>query len=191
LSKTPRIPPVRDDEMTAAQRELLEPIRQNGRIDNVFRTLAQHPDLTKRWLPFARHVLSKSTLSPREREILILRIGFLCRAEYEWAQHVQLGRRRGLSDADIGRIMAGHGLSPKEDLLLRATDELYRHARIAEPTWDGLAAHYSREQMMDIVFTVGQYNMVSMMLNSLGVEVDDYLAGGYPPLPAERSKADI
>lgn len=180
---SPRIPPLRDEEMSEAQRELLGPFLQTGRVDNVFRTLAQHPDLMRRWLPFANHVLSKSTLSPREREILILRIGYLCRAEYEWAQHVRLGKRRGLSDAEIGAIMAGNGISPKKDLLLSAAGELHEHARISDGTWDALTAHYSREQMVDIIFTVGQYNLVSMFLNSAGVEVDEYLKGGYPKLP--------
>jgi 4-carboxymuconolactone decarboxylase len=179
----PRIPPLRDEDMTEAQRELLAPLAQNGRVDNVFRTLAQYPDLMKRWLPFARHVLSKSSLSPREREILILRIGYLCRAEYEWAQHVRLGKHRGLSDSDIAAIMAGKGISAKEDLLLHAADDLHEHARIADTTWNALAAHYSREQMIDIIFTVAQYNLVSMFLNSAGVEIDDYLKGGYPKLP--------
>jgi alkylhydroperoxidase family enzyme len=183
MNQTPRIPPVRDEEMSEVQRELLTPMAHKGRIDNVFRTLAQHPDLMKRWLPFARHVL-KSTLSPRESEILILRAGYLCRAEYEWAQHVQLGKRRGLSDAEIGAIMAGAGLPKHEDLLLRAADELHKAARISDATWTALAPHYSREQLIDIVFTFAQYTLVSMFLNTAGVQVDDYLKGGYPPLPA-------
>jgi alkylhydroperoxidase family enzyme len=181
---SPRIPPVHDEEMSAAQKELLGPFRRDGRVDNVFRTLAQHPDLMRRWLPFATHVLSKSTLNPREREILILRIGYLCAAEYEWAQHVRLGKHRGLSDAEIAAIMAGNGISAKEDLLLRAADELRHDARISDATWKSLSAHYNREQMIDIIFTVAQYNLVSMFLNSAGVEIDDYLKGGYPALPA-------
>jgi alkylhydroperoxidase family enzyme len=184
MNQTPRIPPISDAEMSDAQRELLAPFLQNGRVDNVFRTLAQHAELMKRWLPFARHVLSKSTLSPREREIVILRAGYLCRAEYEWAQHVRLGRQRGLSDADVGAIMAGRGLPPKEDLLLRAAGELHDHARISEATWKGLAEHYGREQLIDVIFTFGQYTLVSMFLNSAGVQVDDYLKDGYPKLPA-------
>ncbi|HEY1838270.1 MAG TPA: carboxymuconolactone decarboxylase family protein [Rhizomicrobium sp.] len=183
MSQPPRIPPLADAEMNAAQRELLEPFRQDGRVDNVFRTLARHPDLMKRWLPFARHVLSKSTLGPREREIVILRAGYLCRAEYEWAQHVLLGKRRGLSESDIAAIVAGRGISPKEDFLLTAADELHKEARISDTTWKALSAHYSREQLIDIIFTFAQYTLVSMFLNSAGVEVDDYLKGGYPKLP--------
>jgi 4-carboxymuconolactone decarboxylase len=181
---SPRIPPVSDADMNEAQKELLGPFLQEGRVDNVFRTLAQHPDLMKRWLPFARHVLSKSTLTPREREIVILRAGYLCRAEYEWAQHVRLGKRRGLSDADIAAIMAGQGISAKEDLLLRASDELHDNARISDATWEALSEYYGREQLIDIIFTFAQYNLVSMFLNSAGVEIDDYLKGGYPKLPS-------
>jgi alkylhydroperoxidase family enzyme len=183
MTQTPRIPALGDAEMSEAQRELLAPFLQNGRVDNVFRTLARHADLMKRWLPFANHVLSKSTLSTREREIVILRAGYLCRAEYEWAQHVRLGKRRGLSDAEIAAIMAGKDISPKEDLLLAAANELHKDARIADGTWAALSQHYSPEQLIDIIFTFGQYTLVSMFLNSAGVQVDDYLAGGYPPLP--------
>ncbi|MGA9794400.1 MAG: carboxymuconolactone decarboxylase family protein [Rhizomicrobium sp.] len=179
---TVRIPPLDDDEVSDIQRELMTPFKQDGRIDNVFRTIARHPDLMKRWLPFVRHILFKSTLSPREREILILRIGWLCRSEYEWAQHVRGGKRAGLDDREIACVMAGSGLSAREDLLVRAASELHAKARVSEVTWRALSQHYAQAQMMDIVFTVGQYAMISMALNSFGVEVDAYLAG-YPPLP--------
>ncbi|MBM3492512.1 MAG: carboxymuconolactone decarboxylase family protein [Alphaproteobacteria bacterium] len=162
-------------------RDLLEKTRQqDGRIFNIFRTLARHPKLLKRWMPFANHILFKNTVSFREREILILRIGWLCQAEYEWAQHVLFARRAGLSDAEIERIKQGAqapGWNERERLLLTATDELRRDACIGQATWQALKQHYSAEQLMDIVFTVGQYNMVSMALNTLGVELDDGLVG--------------
>jgi AhpD family alkylhydroperoxidase len=180
---TPRIPPLRDEDLDDEQRALVAPFVRDGRIDNVFRTIAQHADLLRRWTPFVKHVLFKSELTAREREILILRIGWLCRCEYEWAQHVRGARRAGITDAEIACIQRGNGLGAKEDALLRAADELKRDAHIGDSTWAVLAAHYSRKQLMDIVFTVGQYNMVSMALNSFAVEVDGYLAG-YPALPA-------
>jgi acetyl esterase/lipase/alkylhydroperoxidase family enzyme len=181
-SAGPRIPPLQDEEMTKAQSDLVAPYTNDGRIDNVFRTMVQHPDLMRRWLPFVNHVLAKSTLSLREREILILRIGWRCRSEYEWVQHVRAGRRAGLSETDIAHIAAGHGLDGKESLLLKATDELHDGAKIGAETWNALAGHYSRQQLMDIVFTVGQYAMVSMALNSFEVEVDEELKGSYPPI---------
>jgi 4-carboxymuconolactone decarboxylase len=150
----------------------------------VFRTVAHHPDLMKRWLPFVNHILRKSTITLREREILILRTGWLCRSEYEWAQHIRGGKRAGLTDADIGCIMEGYGLGAKEHLLLKAADELHLRKRIADATWTGLSRHYTTQQMMDVIFTVGQYTMVAMALNSLGIEVDDNLTD-FPRLPAD------
>ena len=93
----------------------------------VFKTLANHPDLMRRWLVFANHVLGKSTLAVRERELLILRIGYLCRSGYEWGQHVLIARAAGMSDAEIRSAKTGPdtpGLAELDRLLLQAADEL-------------------------------------------------------------------
>ena len=73
--------------------------RINGRDLNLFKVLMNHPTLVRRWAVFAGHVLRKQTLPPRERELLILRIGWLNQAEYEWAQHVEIAKREGISEA--------------------------------------------------------------------------------------------
>ena len=121
-----------------------------------------------------------NSLTARDREILILRIGWLCNSEYEWAQHVRLGKAIGLTDDDIRRICAGptaEGLSELDRLLLCAADELRGDAMIGDATWKGLSKTYTQQQMMDVVFTVGQYNLVSMALNSFGVQLDEGLVG--------------
>src|SRR5262249_59507376 len=71
---------------------------------NVFATLAHHPKLMKRWMVFGNHVLAKSTLPARDRELLVLRTGWNCRAPYEWGQHVAIARAIGITDAEIERI---------------------------------------------------------------------------------------
>ena len=152
----------------------------DGQPLNIFRTLARHPKLLKRWLVFANHVLFKSSLAPRERELVILRIGWLCRAEYEWGQHVLIGKDAGLDDAEIRRITEGPdapGWSELDQLLLRATDELHGDAFISDATWKGLEGHLSEEQRIDLVFAIGQYNLVSMALNTLGVQLDPGIPG--------------
>jgi alkylhydroperoxidase family enzyme len=176
----PRVEPLPESEWTEQARATIEPTRAmaNGRVFNIFSTLAHYPDLLKRWMVFANHVLVKSTLPPRERELLILRIGWLCRAEYEWSQHVLIGRAVGLSDADIDRIADGPdapGWSPADATLLRAVDELHGDAFLSDATWQALAERYSTQQIMDVIFTVGQYALVSMALNSLGVQLDEGL----------------
>ena len=176
----PRIMPLEESDWSDEARAELGRMADGGRSYNIFRTLARYPKLLKRWMPFANHVLFKSALPPREREILILRIGWLCQAEYEWAQHVVIGRRAGLADADVQRIADGPdapGWDPFEATLVRAADELHRDAMVSDATWRALSARYDAQQLMDVVFTVGQYNLVSMALNSLGVQLDPGLEG--------------
>jgi alkylhydroperoxidase family enzyme len=162
-------------------RELLGGARPGGgRVLNIFRTLAHHPKLLKRWLVFGNHVLAKSSLSPRDREIAILRVGWLCRAEYEWGQHVLIAREAGISDEDIARVGAGPdapGWDPGDATLLRAVDELHADCFVSDPTWQALARRYDERQLLDLIFAVGQYHLVSMALNTLGVQLDPGVAG--------------
>lgn len=176
----PRIAPATDVRALPDEaRDLLSGLSAGPAV-NIFRTLVRHPKLMKRWLVFANHILFKSTLPVRDRELVILRIGWLCRAEYEWGQHVIIGRAVGITDDEIARITEGPGdagWTPFEAALLRATDELHADAMVSDETWKVLAAEYSTEQMMDLVFTIGQYALVSMALNSFGVQLDPGVEG--------------
>lgn len=176
----PRIEPVAQNKLTDEQRSILGERIKTGQLVNIHYTVVRHPKLAQDWLTFASHILRRNTLEPREREILILRIGWLCAAEYEWAQHVRIGKREGLTDEEIRQITVGPecaGASPGDRLLMRAADELHRDACVSEATWNALAATHNEQQMMDLVFTVGQYNLVSMALNSFGVQLDQGLEG--------------
>src|SRR3989442_15393382 len=133
----PRLAPLREDQWSDEVRQILKPMIEQGRVFNIFKTLAHHPNLMRRWLVFGNHVLFKSTLSARERELLILRIGWLCQAEYEWGQHVRIGREAGLTDEEIHRIKTGPDAgewNEQDRLLLKATDELHTDAHISDPT---------------------------------------------------------
>ena len=156
--------------------------RVNGRDLNLFKVLMHHPALVRRWAVFAGHVLRKQTLPARERELLILRIGWLNQAEYEWAQHVEIAKREGISEAEIEAVKSGPkgSWSADDAVLLQAVDDLYEHSVLSDATWQRLAQKYSTEQMIDLVFTIGQYNLVSWALNSFGVPLDDYLPGAKP-----------
>ena len=177
---TPRLDPIQPEDWTDDIKKTLQPNVEKGTVFNIFKTLSHHPDLFRRWLVFGNHVLFKSTLPPRERELIILRIGWLCEAEYEWAQHVLIGKEAGLTAEEIDRVKAGpnaRGWSEADKLLLQATDELRKDAFITDATWNGLCQHFDTKQLMDVVFAVGQYNLVSMALNTLGVQLDDGLEG--------------
>jgi alkylhydroperoxidase family enzyme len=152
---------------------------------NIFGTLARHPKLLKRWLVFGNHVLAKSTLNARDRELLILRTGWNCRAPYEWGQHVVIGRGSGITDEEITRLTKGpdaNGWSEADAFLVRAADELHNDSSLSDKTYAALTTRFDEQQMLDIVFTVGQYHLVSMALNAFGVERDDGVTDA--PMPA-------
>ena len=171
----PRIQPLQKNELTTEQQELLDSLGPVGSL-NLFKTLIRHPKLFQRFLPFGGYILQESTLPPRDRELLILRIAWLCQAEYEWSHHAISGKQAGLTDQEILRITKGpnaKGWSSFDATLLQAVDELHKDAFISNSTWGALAGQYTEQQLMDLVFTVGQYNLVSMVLNSVGVQLDE------------------
>jgi alkylhydroperoxidase family enzyme len=147
---------------------------------NIMRTLANHPELMRRWVVFANHILGKSTLPVRDRELLMLRIGWLCGSAYEFGQHTLIARRAGISDDEIRRVPAGPdapGWSDWDRTLLRAVDELKSDGIMSDATWNALGQAYDTRQLMDTVFTIGQYNLVSWALNSFGVQLDEGVPG--------------
>jgi len=173
---TPRIAPLGDDQMDADQKELVAPMAATGRVLNIFRTLIHAPKAARGFLAWGNYVLSRrNDLPAREREIVILRTGFLCKSGYEWTQHKAIGLRDGLTEAEIEAIKAGAdapGWSAADKALIRAADELHHDQFITDATWAALKAHFSDKQCMDVVFTTGQYTQVSMILNSFGVQLD-------------------
>ena len=146
---------------------------------NVFTTLVRHPDLFRTWTPLLEQLLN-GRLPARDRELLILRTGWNCGSEYEWGQHVVVGRRVGLTDEEIGRVRDGPSAAGWDDsasLLLRAADELHVDADVSERTWTELADLYDEQQLVEILVVVGHYHMVAMVLNSLQIERDAGIPG--------------
>lgn len=192
----PRIQPISIADAGPAAREILEGFSRlrgdDAAVLNVFGTLAVHPQLLRRWLTFANYVLTESTLEPRLRELVILRTGWRCRSPYEFAQHVIVGRGAGCSDADIARVADGpdaDGWTPLEAALLHAADDLYDHDTIAPATWAALAEHLDEQQILDVVFAVGQYTLVSYALNAAAVARDDGIDDPAIPIPPAANDA--
>ena len=112
----------------------------------------RHPGLFRKWLPFGGKLLA-GKIPPRDRELLILRTGWRCGAEYEWGQHAVIGRAAGLTDDEIRRVQDGPdapGWSAADATLLRAADELHDDSCITDATWDALAARYDERQLIEL-----------------------------------------
>lgn len=177
-----RIAPLPASQWAPGDAEILGSLGRGEQTIDVFKTCLQHRALCRAWMPFTRYVLgSENPLSRREREILILRASWNCNADYDWAHHVPAAKQAGLSDAEILRVSKGSaadGWSRTDRLLLQAADELHKDYFITDATWQGLkGAGYSDQQLVDVIFTVGQYTMVSMFLNSAGVQLEPGFTG--------------
>lgn len=140
--------------------------------------LLNHPPLARAFLPYSQWLLQDNALALRDRELAILRLSVLIRSGYEWAQHVLIAQHEGISDEEIRRVVEGPeeaGWSDKERLLLRAVDELVSSAFISDETWQGLEKYFNNHQLMEILFTVGSYNLMGMVFNSMGAPLNHKL----------------
>lgn len=156
------------------------PSRDPGRPKglNVLGMLARHPALAQAFNTFNGHILFSTTLSPRQREMLVLRVAAVREAAYEWKQHVVLAADAGLTPKEVAWIEEGPsapGWSPLDAALMSAVDELLRSATVTDATWEVLAAELDVEQLMDLVFTVGAYDALAMAFRSFGIPLDDDL----------------
>ncbi|MDQ1395229.1 MAG: hypothetical protein QOG64_488 [Acidimicrobiaceae bacterium] len=169
----PRIPPLAEADRDDQAKELLAGTGTlTGAASNIFSTFVRHPGLFRKWMPFGGKLLT-GKLPARDRELLILRTGWNCQAEYEWGQHVRIGKDAGITDEEVARIVQGPdapGWDPFDATLLRAADELHHDSCISDATWAVLAERYDERQLIEVPMLVGQYHLVGYTLNSLGVQ---------------------
>lgn len=191
-SDAPRITPLPPNEWPAEMRGALAairppnprhplPSRDPGRPKglNVLGMLARYPALAQAFNTFNGHILFATSLSPRQREMLVLRVAAVRQAIYEWKQHVVLAADAGLTPDEVARIEEGPyatGWSPLEAAMISAVDELLRDAMVTDATWEVLAAGLDVEQLMDLVFTVGAYDALAMAFRSFAIPLDDDLS---------------
>jgi len=176
-----RIPPITENEWTDKVREFFALVdgpggRAKGSKLNIVKTIAHHPDMAIPYFNFGRYVLNRSTLSPRQREMVTLRTAWLYDSEYEWLQHAAGAKRIGMTADEIEAIKTGADAPswPKEEqYLLRAVDQLRNTTTIDDETWTGLSAFLDRRQLLDLLFIVGSYVMLAMALNALRVQLDE------------------
>jgi alkylhydroperoxidase family enzyme len=138
-------------------------------------TFAHHPDLVRAFFPFNGHVLYGTTLTPRLRQFLIMRVAARRRAAYLWAQHVFSAREIGLTDEELARIAFGPSapfLEPLDAAALCAVDELIDEGVISDSTWRELASELDERQLLDVIFTVGCYQTIASFMRSVDLEVD-------------------
>jgi 4-carboxymuconolactone decarboxylase len=176
---TPRLAPLPADDWDSRVHDALAVIvapERNNPVDagNLLGTLARHPDLTEAFLTFNGHLLRRSTLSERLREIAILRAAVCRHSPYLWSHHVPIAQRAGMTDAEIEATRSGELADEVERLVIATVDELDADDRVSERTWDALGRFLDDRQRMDLIFTVGCYGLLAQAVNTFGVEEEHH-----------------
>jgi alkylhydroperoxidase family enzyme len=180
--KTPRIAPLDPKEFTDEQAELAGG-RDGARARlNIVRLLVENPALYRSWIPFAMHCIQANSMSAREREIVILHTCAFCGGTYDVAQHRVIAKRAGVPVADIeAATKDGAGLSEFERTLIKGVEELVSQRCLEDETYAALAKVYKNAQLLDFVFTVGNYTMMSMTTSTFGIQVEPDIENGWKP----------
>jgi alkylhydroperoxidase family enzyme len=141
---------------------------------NIFRVLGRHPGLFRAWLRYSSKLMPRGTLPRRDAELVILRVAWRTRAAYEWHQHVLLGARAGLNAADIERAASEdvEGWAPRQEMLVRATDELLASSRLTDETWAAVERELDVKGAIELCMLVGQYQGLGTALGGLGVPIE-------------------
>lgn len=188
-----RLTPLVPAECGPGTRLLIRAINTIGRLEasNLFLMLMRNFRLFRSWLMFAKQMMPYGHLPRRDTELVILRVGWNCRARYEWGQHVDIGLRAGVSAEDIARVPLGAdapGWAPHLATLMRACDEFHHDRMIAEPTWQALAAHYDEKLLLEVLMLIGHYEMLAGILNSTGLPLDARLEGVLAAAPIHGTR---
>lgn len=182
LGKPQRIEPLKPEEFDEQAVEMVMGLRASlginamDEIPQVFGVMLKHPGLFRCQMETGIEILGKGTLNKRERELAILRVGWLCRAPFEWGQHVAIAKRYGIEAEAIERVTQGpsaEGWTEHEHAVISAVDELLDDQMISDETWEVLARSWSERQFLEFPMVVGQYFMTALQQNSLRIRLQD------------------
>ena len=172
----PRIGPIPEGELGAEAIEYCRGLRvslgipENGEIPEITATMLRHPALNEAQMVMGIMLAGKGAISPRERELAVLRQAWITGAPYEWGEHVDIGKRVGLTGEEIERIVAGSaasGWSRHEGAIIKAVEELFERFQISDETWAVLAESWNEQQLLELPILVGVYAATAMQQNSI------------------------
>jgi 4-carboxymuconolactone decarboxylase len=176
LGKPQRIEPLNQEDFDDDARALVISVRESlglsehSVMPEAFATMLKHPALYRCQMEMGVQLLGKGVLSPRERELAVLRVGWLCRAPYEWCQHVDIAKRYGVTAEEVERATRGSsapGWTEHEAAIVRAVEELLGDQSISNDTWNVLARTWTERQLLEFLAVVGYYVSVAYSQNAL------------------------
>lgn len=187
LGKPQRIAPLKPEEFDEDAKALVIAIRESfgvrehSVIPEIFATMLKHPGLYRTQMELSIQLVGKeAAIPPRERELAVLRVGWLCRAPYEWGQHVDIAKRYGITTQEVERVTQGSsapGWTEHEAAILRGVEELLANQMISDGTWDVLARKWTDRQFIEFPVLVGTYVTIAYSQNALRIRLGEQKGG--------------
>lgn len=179
MTAHPRLTPLPADEWDDGVRQALSPLLPASHATpefagNILGTLVRNQPLAHAYLTFNAHLLRHSTLSARLREVAVLRAALSSRSEYLWDHHVPLALRAGLTVDEIESVRVGSPVDPVDAVVARVVDELADSKTLTDGTWASVREHLDERQVLDLIFTIGCYQVLAVTVNALGIQPEEH-----------------
>ena len=172
-----RVPFVEKAQADPRVAEYYEKLEKGGfQMLNIYKALAHAPALFTDFFRLGNRILFQGKLPPRLRELAILRVGDLAQAPYEFTKHVEIGLKAGVSEAQIETLpdwRDSDAFDENERALLQFTEEVSRGYRAKDETFAALRRFLDDGQIVELAVTVGFYEMICRVLESLQVEIEE------------------
>ena len=155
---------------------------------SIFRILLRQPAVAKAVQDLLVALLFRGTLDARLRELLIMRLGWATGAVYEWTQHWRVARELDVPAEDLLAVRdwrRSDRFDERDRAVLAATDETLADGAISASTWEACCRQLPSEQeRIELVAAIGCWRMISSVLKSLEVPLED----GVEPWPPDGAQ---
>ena len=185
-----RVRLLQTEEAPSETRELFQKIEKNGaRVLNLYRAVGNSPSTMPGFLKLGNSLLNRAELSPRLRELAILRVAKLSGSEYEWTQHVPIALEVGVSQQQIDEIHTwkeSASFGDDERAILQYTDEVALDVKVSDETFESLRKYLSERSIVELTISVGYWGMIARVLVPLEIEIEEHSVGSASDLLGRR-----
>ena len=186
-----RVKLIQKEQAPPEMKELFQQIEGNGaRIINFYKVLANSPHVARNVIRLGNSLIGRTTLSPKLRELTIMRIAKLYDCEYEWVQHTPVALQSGVSRAQldaIGSWKESNNFDEEERAILQYVDEVAQNVKVADATFEALNEYLNEQNIVEITLAIGWWGMLARLFVPLEVEVDERSAGSAADLIGRRA----
>jgi len=186
-----RISLVQKDQASPEIKELFQKIEDNGaKVINLYRVVGHSPHVARNFIKLGNSLIGRTELSPKLRELTVMRVAKLCHGEYEWTQHTPVALEVGVSQKELDAIDSwkeSGSFTEEERAVLQYVDEVEKNVKVRDETFAALRQYLDERSIVELTLAVGWWGMLARLLVPLEVEVDEQSAGSAGDLIGRRT----